>query len=263
MFETIDYRVEDGIATIRLNRPERRNAVNHAMHLELPLAWRTFDRDPAARVAILTGTGDHGFCTGADIADLPRPDEQEGHRAIRWTALQNRIWKPVICAVNGLTMGGGLHFVADADIVLAADHAAFCDSHVSVGLVSGLEPLSLRHRMPLEALLRLVLLGRGERLSAHRARELGLVGDVVPGDRLLPRARELAALVARNCPAALAASKKIIWQSLDRPHDAALDHAWQAIMAHNRSPDFAEGIAAFREGRPPRWLPPAPGGDDD
>jgi enoyl-CoA hydratase/carnithine racemase len=261
MFETVAYGVADGIATIRLNRPERLNAINQRMHQELPRVWQAFRQDPAARVAIVSGAGDRAFCSGADVADLPQLDfaDPAGRALVRWSSLQNQVWKPVICAVNGMVVGGGLHFVADADIVLAAEHATFCDSHVSVGLVAGLEPVSLLPRMPMQALLRMVLMGAGERLPADRACALGLVGEVVPADRLEARARALASVIAGNCPSALAASKRLLWQALEQPQPAALDGAWRAIAAHNQGPDFAEGIAAFRERRPPRWLPPDPG----
>jgi enoyl-CoA hydratase/carnithine racemase len=259
MFETVAYSVTDGIATVRLNRPERLNAINQQMHLELPQVWQAFRQDPEARVAVVTGAGDRAFCSGADVADLPQLDfaDPAGRAQVRWSPLQNRVWKPVICAVNGLVVGGGLHFVADADIVLAAEHATFCDSHVSVGLVAGLEPISLLPRLPMQALLRLVLMGAGERLGADRARDLGLVGEVLPGDRLEARARDLAAIIAGNCPSAVATSKRLLWEALEQPIPAALDAAWRAIAAHNQGPDFAEGIAAFRGRRQPRWLPPA------
>lgn len=254
MFETIDYRVEDGIALLRLNRPERLNAIDQRMHLELPQAWAHFRTDPSAIVAIVTGAGDKAFCTGADIANLPILDETRGAGdAIGWTSLQNRAWKPVICAVNGLTMGGGLHFVADSDIVLASHNAQFCDSHVSVGLVSGLEPISLSRRMPLEAVLRLALVGRDERMTAEQALRLGMVGEVVAPEELLPRAHAIARSIAKNSPSAMARTKKAIWRSLDLPLHRALDRAWQDILRHNREADFAEGCAAFAERRAPVW----------
>lgn len=255
MYETLAYSVEDGIATICLDRPDRHNAINQQMHLDLPQAWEAFNRDPEAVVAIVTGAGEKAFCTGADVADLPQLDRNNApsHDAIRWTGLQNRIWKPVICAVNGLTVGGGLHFIADADIVLASETASFCDTHVSVGLVAGLEPVSLARRMPLEAVLRLALLGRGERLSAERALALGMIGEIVSPDELRSRARELAATIAKNSPSAMARTKKAIWQSLELPLHAALDGAWQEILTHNEGPDFAEGVASFLERRTPQW----------
>ncbi|MEX6724693.1 enoyl-CoA hydratase/isomerase family protein [Parapedomonas caeni] len=254
MFDTIDYRLDAGIATIRLNRPDRHNAINHQMHLELPQVWQRFNEDPAAIVAIVTGAGERAFCSGADVADLPRP-EMDSADGLRWTAIQNKVWKPVICAVNGLTVGGGLHFVADADIVIAAEHASFSDSHVSVGLVAGLEPVSLARRMPLEAVLRMALMGREARLDAARAMALGMVGDVVPAGELLARAEAVARIIARNSPGAMARTKRAIWQSLELPLHAALDRAWAEIQANNAGPDFQEGIAAFRERRAPNWPP--------
>lgn len=265
MFETVAYAVENGIATICLDRPDRHNAINQQMHLELPRAWEAFNRDPDAVVAIVTGSGGKAFCTGADVADLPQLDRGNApsHDAIRWTGLQNRVWKPVICAVNGLTVGGGLHFIADADIVLASETASFCDTHVSVGLVAGLEPVSLARRMPLEAVLRLALLGRDERMSAERALALGMVGELVSQDALMERAREMAASIAKNSPSAMARTKRAIWQSLELPLGAALDGAWQEILTHNEGPDFAEGVAAFLEQRLPQWQPFDPEAFDD
>lgn len=256
IFETIDYGVENGIALLRLNRPERSNAIDQRMHLELPQAWACFRTDPSAIVAIVTGSGDKAFCTGADIGNLPVLDEtQTVGQAIGWTSLQNRVWKPVICAVNGLTMGGGLHFVADSDIVLASHNAQFCDSHVSAGLVSGLEPISLSRRIPLEAVLRLALVGRDERMTAEQALRIGMVGEVVAPEELLPRAYAIARSVAKNAPSAMARTKKAIWRSLDLPLHQALEQAWQDIVRHNREADFAEGCAAFLEKRAPVWQP--------
>lgn len=253
MFETLAYSVTDGVAMIRLDRAAQHNAVNSVMHNELPLAWQRFKRDPAAVVAILTGAGGKAFCSGADIADLPPLRSDDDRTEIRWTARQNDVWKPVICAVNGMAVGGGLHFVADSDIVIAADTATFFDTHVRVGLVAGLEPVALCRRMPMEAVLRLALTGGGERLDAQRARELGLVGEVVAADRLWQRALELAELVKRNSPAALARTKQAIWQAQDLHLETALDNAWALISAHNEGPDFTEGTRAFLEKRKPRW----------
>lgn len=253
MFKTIAYSVADGVAVIQLNRAEQHNAVNSVMHDELPLAWEHFKSDPAAIVAILIGAGDKAFCSGADIADLPRLGSDDVRTEIRWTARQNAVWKPVICAVNGMTVGGGLHFIADSDIVIAADTATFFDTHVRVGLVAGLEPVALCRRMPMEAVLRMALTGGGERLDAQRAFELGLVGEVVAADQLWQRAHQLADLIKRNSPAALVRTKQAIWQAQDLHLETALDNAWALISAHNEGPDFTEGARAFLEKRKPRW----------
>ena len=263
VFETLDYSVRDGVAELRLQRPERRNAVNHRMHVELPQAWSAIRCDPQVVVAIVTGAGSKAFCTGADLADLPRVEESDGHGAMAWTGLRNDVWKPVICAINGQVVGGGLHFVADADIVIASDEATFCDSHVSSGLVAGLEPVALARKIPLEAVLRLALIGRGYTMSAARACELGLVGEVVPASQLMERARELAALIAANSPSAMARTKRAIWRSLELPLSQSLDAAWDDIATHNRGPDFQEGIDAFLERRPPEWAAYDPEARDD
>lgn len=255
-YTTLDYVVEDGIATITIQRPEKGNAVNSRMSEELPHVWASFESDSSARVAIITGAGERAFCVGADLADRPKTDAEGGNaslQSIRWTSLQNDVSKPVICAVNGMAVGGGLHFVAESDMVIAADHATFFDTHVKVGLVSGLEPVVLARRMPLEAVMRLALTGGAERLSAQRACELGLVGEVVPGDQLLAAAVKLAQSVRDHSPAALARTKRAIWQSKELGLHDALHFAWHEILLHMGHPDMEEGARAFLERRTPQW----------
>ena len=255
-FETLRLEVANGIATLTLNRADRRNAVNKAMNRELPLAWAAVEADPAVRVAIVTGAGDRAFCTGADLTDLPVPEDPELARSIgsiAWTGRQNSCTKPVIAAVNGMTVGGGLHFIADADIVIAADHVQLIDTHVAVGLVAALEPVSLVRRMSLGAVMKLALTGGDERLSATEAHRLGLVDEVLPADQVMPRAQGLAASIARHSPTAVARSRAAIWNALEQPLSAALDEGWRLIMRQDGHPDVAEGVSAFLEKRLPRW----------
>ena len=264
-FETLQYDVEARVATLTLNRPERHNAFNVGMARELKRAWAAVARDPGVVCAIVTGAGERAFCTGMDVADVAdgsareeaaRMEREEGRPFYHFlTALQNRCWKPVITAVNGMVCGGGLHFIADSDLLLAAEHATFFDTHVKVGLVAGLEPVGLARRIPLEAVLRMALLGGSERMTAQQALALGLVGEVVPADRLLPRARELAAKIAEHSPTALARSKQVIWESLDAGLHEGLDRTWQRIREHVGHPDLEEGTVAFVEKRRPRWVP--------
>src|SRR5262245_29679946 len=263
-FETILYDVSEGVATITLNRPERHNAFNVAMAWELRDAWARIKADPAVVCAIVTGAGSRAFCTGMDLGDVrgggkpaaSAPTDEGGkpfHRFL--TAIQNRCWKPVITALNGMVVGGGLHFVADSDLVLAAEHATFLDTHVKVGLVAAFEPVGLARRIPLEAVLRMALLGGSERMDAATALRVGLVGEVLPAERLLPRARELAGHIAQHSPAALAATKRAIWEGLDVGLEEAIEHAGKILDAHNDHPDLAEGPRAFLEKRRPRWAP--------
>jgi E-phenylitaconyl-CoA hydratase len=261
-FETLLYDVEDGIATITLNRPEKHNSFNVAMAAELKTMWAGLQADPAVVCAIVTGAGERSFCTGMDVADVASGDAKGSGQVPReeapWnslTAIQNKCWKPVITAVNGMVVGGGLHFIADSDLILCAEHATFFDTHVKVGLIAGLEPVGLARRIPLEAVLRMALLGGSERMTSAQALELGLVGEVVPADQLMPRARELASKIAQHSPTALARTKQTIWESLDRGLDDGLANTWDAIIEHTKHPDLQEGAVAFIEKRKPRWEP--------
>lgn len=261
-YTTLRLDISDGIALLTLAREERRNAVNSVMNEELPRAWRQIEQDPAVRVIIVTGAGSKAFCTGADLADLPKttdPERAGKLSSIAWTGMQNGVTKPVIAAINGLTVGGGLHFPAEADIVLAADHAQFVDSHVAVGLVAALEPIALARRMPLGAVMKLALTGGDERLSAAEAHRLGLVDEILPADQLMPRAMALAASIARHSPTAVARTKAAIWKSKELPLSEAMEEGWRLIMKQDSHPDIAEGVAAFIEKRSPKWQDRDPG----
>lgn len=259
-YETIRVEREERVAVLTLDRPERHNAFNLAMARELERAWRELDRDPDVVCVVVTGAGERAFCTGMDVADVASGEAADTadlpRRDAPWsklTAVQNRVWKPVVTAVNGMCCGGGLHFVADSDLVLAAEHASFFDTHVKVGLVAGLEPVGLARRIPLEQVLRMAFLGGAERMGAAQAMAWGLVGEVLPGEQLIPRAKELAAKIAQHSPTALARTKRAVWESLDRGLEDGLDHAWATVQEHNAHPDLAEGSRAFVEKRAPRW----------
>src|SRR5262245_51183474 len=261
-FTTLVYEVSEGVATLTLNRPERHNAFNTAMARELHEAWTQIKADPAVVCVIVTGAGEKAFCTGFDVTEVAAGDtageedvRYEDSPLIKLTAIHNRCWKPVITAVNGMVNGGGLHFIADSDLIVAAEHATFFDTHVKIGLLSALEPVGLARRIPLEAVLRMSLLGGSERMTAAQAKEIGLVGEVVPAAQLLPRARELAAKIAQHSPSALARTKRVIWESLDRGLHDGLRNAWDGISAHSKGPDGREGATAFVEKRKPRWAP--------
>ena len=251
---------DDGVTLVTINRPERLNAINGRMMDEFSAFWDQFDADPSRRVAVVTGAGDRAFCVGADVKEIAElgeiPDNQRDpdvHKASRLTPLQAAISKPSICAVNGVCAGGGLHFIADCDITIASENATFIDPHVSVGQVSALEPIVLARRAPLGAVLRLVLAGKGETMSAARAYEAGMITEVVPPDRLLPAALDLARAIAANSPAAVRASRQAVWDSLERPLADARQHGWDLLRAHWDHPDFTEGPRAFGEKRTPEW----------
>ena len=252
------------------NRPESLNAHNIPMLQEVPKAWTELDEDDAVRVIVITGLG-RGFSVGADVKEIAatgggmgermkkmdEPGEHDGKPARRGLGPRAAgVWKPVISAVNGVCAGGGLHFVCDADIVLAASTAFFVDTHVTVGQVAALEPIGLVGRMPFGAIMRMALVGSYERISAQRAYELGMVDQVVEPDRLQDEAQALAEKIARNSPAAMRATKQALWGALE----AGLTDACRNGAAHLVSmwghPDQEEGPRAFAEKRDPVWEPP-------
>ncbi len=258
----VRYQKRDGVAFITLDRPERGNSLTPAMHGVFRAIWSDVRDDPALRVAIVSASGERHFCTGFDVseADAADADAVFDNRplaeAVHWSPHQNQVWKPVICAVNGLCVGGGLHFVVDADIVLASENAQFMDTHVNVGMVGALENVGLTKRLPLGAALRMTLMGRHYRMPARRAYELGLVDELVarPAD-LLPLAEEMARAMLGNSPQAMALSKQAVWGALEHGYRDALERAWALLRLHWSHPDFVEGPRAFAEKREPRWNP--------
>jgi enoyl-CoA hydratase/carnithine racemase len=262
-FSTITLERGGGVATLILNRPDRLNAINGRMSRELEAAWQQIERDPEVGVVVVSGAGDRALSTGFDVADVAAGTAEVGGEAdrgklssLKLTGLQNRCTKPVITAVNGMVCGGGLHFVADSDLVVAADHATFFDTHVNVGLVAGLEPIGLARRIPLEPVLKLALAGKAERMDARRALQIGLVGEVVPKAELMSHARHLAERILEASPAAIARTKRAIWESLNVGLDQALELGWSIIEEHVGHPDVVEGARAFAEKRKARWLAP-------
>jgi len=255
-------RRDDGIAILTLDRPERGNALAPHMQPIVRAIWEQVRDDPAIRVAVVTAAGEKHFCTGFDVAEAEGDEAQDVFvnrplaESVHWSPHQNRVWKPVVCAVQGLCVGGGLHFVVDADIVVASRNANFMDSHVNVGMVGALENVGLAKRLPLGTALRMTLQGRAFRLPAERAHQLGLVDELVetPADAL-PAALEIARSMLANSPQAMALSKQAIWGSLEQGYGAALEQAWSLLRLHWGHPDFREGPRAFGEKRDPHWNP--------
>jgi len=259
---TVHYATAERVATITLDNPGALNAFDHGMCVELKRIWADVEANPDVACAILTGAGAKAFCTGWDVTSLATGESPKLVSGDRWsapyghiTALQNRCWKPVITAVNGVCNGGGFHFIADSEIVIAAEGATFLDTHVAVGLPSALEPAGLARRIPLERVFRLALLGKYARMTAREALEIGLVGEVVPAAELMAKAREAALVMAQYSPTALARTKRAIWESLDRGLNDGLDAAHLQVERHLEHPDPVEGSKAFLEKRAPNWAP--------
>ncbi len=256
------YEQRGGIARITLDRPDRGNALTPAMHGLFHALWTDVREDPDVRVALVAARGERHFCTGFDVAEAEADDADEVFsdgplaESVLWSPYQNKVWKPVICVVNGLCVGGGHHLVVDADIVIASRNAAFMDSHVNVGMVGAIENIGLARRLPLGSVLRMTLLGRHYRMSAERAHQLGLVDELADSpEAALALAETLAEQMRGNSPEAMARSKQAIWGALEYGYTEAMERGWALLQAHWEHPDFREGPRAFAEGREPNWNP--------
>jgi enoyl-CoA hydratase/carnithine racemase len=251
----------DGVALVRLNRPTALNALSGELMDRLTELWARLAGRPELRCVVLTGVG-RGFCSGADAGFLSAERRPRGaglSEEISFVPGRN-LDVPVVVAVNGVCAGGGLHFVSDADVVIATRSATFVDPHVSVGQVSGIEPPSLALRLPLGVIARMAALGASERLGAQRAYELGLVTELVDDSEghvaLVERAVRIATDIAAASPAAMRATRRSWRRLADAMLEPAMRDGWEDVQRHWPHPDAAEGPAAFAEKRPARWAPP-------
>lgn len=253
---------DGALLIVTLNRPDRLNALSRALQLELAEFWPKVRADSGVRCVIITGAG-RAFSAGADIADLTtgtRPRSDIGLNALNFCP-GRCLDVPVIVAINGLCVGGALNFLADADIAIASEHAWFTDPHVSQGQVSGPEMLQLAAKTSFFAVTQLALPGSALRVAAGQALAAGLVAEVVPGDRLLERAKEIGNAIAAQSPTAVRATLRILRRRVREPVAAELDAAWAAVVGQWGHPDAREGPAAFAERRPPRWADPLAGAE--
>jgi E-phenylitaconyl-CoA hydratase len=252
------FEKKDHVAVITLNRPDRGNAMTASMQSTLAAAWTEVRDDPRIRCAIVTGTGDKHFCTGADVQNVASRGKVSGgygslRQEVHVSSRQNEVWKPAICAVNGVVAGVGLHLVVDSDIVVAADSAVFMDTHVNIGMVGAIENIGLAKRLPLGTALRMTLQGRNFRLSADRAYQLGLVEEVVPLPDLMELAWSIADDICANSPNAVSLSQRAVWSAVEMPYSQAIEYGYALLKTQWGHPDFKEGPLAYVERREPRW----------
>ena len=246
------------VLVVTINRPERMNSLSQEVYDGLLETWTSLQGDRSVRAIVITGAGERAFCTGMDLKAFaerggPRPIKNDVHEELRVTPMHCDVWLPTIVAVNGVCTGAGLHFVADADVVVASSAASFLDTHVSVGQVTAIEPITLLPRIGLGNALRFAVLGRHGRIDAEEALRISLVDEVVEPTALLERAMECAEQAASGSPAAIEASKRAIVAALDRPMREAMQHGWDLLLAHRDHPDSKEGPIAFAEKRDPEW----------
>jgi enoyl-CoA hydratase/carnithine racemase len=267
-FECLTVERHGKVGWLINNRPKQLNAMNAQMRDEFALAWTELDQDPEVRVIVHTGEG-RAFQTGVDVTELAgdgvgmeRYREGLEDMDLHFTAWHQKVEKPVITAVNGICAGGGFHWVADADIVIAASDATFFDPHVSIGQVVAIEAVGLIRKMPVEAVMRMALVGRYERIDAQRAYELGMISQIVdPPEQLREAAQELAEKIAKNSPAAMAATKRALWGALELGLTDACKAGAKELVGLWGHPDQEEGPLAFAEKREARWVEPGASAD--
>jgi enoyl-CoA hydratase/carnithine racemase len=251
--EFIRYEKQDHVATITIDRPAVMNALHPPANDELDRIFDDFAADPDARVAILTGAGDRAFSTGNDLKwtvthGMPRfPRTGFGGITSRFD-----LWKPVIAAVNGFALGGGLEMILACDVAVAAEHAEFGLPEPRVGLMAAAGGVHrLPRQIPLKVAMGMLLSGR--RIGATEAERRGLVNEVVPAAELMPAARRWAAVMAECSPLSLQATKQAALQGRGRPLAEALSEVYPAVSRLFASEDAAEGPRAFAEKRRPVW----------
>lgn len=246
------------VLLITLNRPEARNAVNSALSTAVGRALADADTDPEIRCVVVTGAGDKSFSAGADLKAISRGEDihAEGHPEWGFGGITRHVLSvPVIAAINGTALGGGLEIAMSSDLVVAADSAALGLPEVKRGLIAGAGgAFRLAGLVPQRVAMEMIL--TGEPVSAQRAHDLGLVNRVVPAAELLDAALALAEQIAVNAPLAVQASKRVALGIRDgqRVDEEVLwehsDREFGAIMV---SDDAREGTTAFTEKREPRW----------
>ncbi|MWB77346.1 enoyl-CoA hydratase/isomerase family protein [Pseudooceanicola sp. 216_PA32_1] len=254
---SIDWTLSpEGIATITINRPEAMNALDADHYKALSAAWIEVRDNKAVRVAVVTGAGDKSFCAGADLKSVVTV---QADWADNWLTqrdqLLNRgleVWKPVIAAVNGYCLGGGVTMLYGTDIRVASETATFGLSEVKRGIIAA-NGGTQRTLKQLPYCLGMEFLLTGDRIDAATARDWGLINKVVPPDQLMDAALDYADRIAANGPLAVQASKELAVRSFDMDLTTGLRMEAMVSRALRETEDAKEGPKAFREKRKPEF----------
>ena len=255
--EILLYEVTDSVARLTLNRPKAMNSMNLAILAVLDRRLTDIAVDPDVRVLVLTGAG-AAFCAGADLKEVlagktlgpGEPDFLD--KANRVFGRLRNFPKPVIAALNGVTMAGGLELAMCADLVVAAESATIADAHANFGVYPGAGGAAVLPRLiPLNMAMYLLLTGKS--LSSTQMQACGFVCEVHPDDGFADSVQQLAKHIARKSPIALRRMKEVARASADKTRDEALLHEQVMLRQHMRTFDFQEGLQAFAEKRAPQF----------
>ncbi len=254
-YQTIIFEKRDQIGYLTFNRPGVLNAINETLMAEMKPVLAEIDRDREIRVVIITGAG-KAFMAGADIADLAKLSPIEihdwNHRLIEnWSAVE-KLKPPVIAAINGYALGGGLELALACDIRVASEKAKLGLPEVKLGIIPGTGgPQRLSRLVGRGLTLEMIL--TGEPITAVEAHRIGLVNRVVPDGEVLKAAEEIAHKIAANSPIGVALAKDAVWQTDGLPLDAAIEYGHRNVVIAAASEDAREGLAAFMQKRTPHW----------
>ena len=251
--EFVTYEIRDRIAFVTINRPEAMNALHPPANDELDRVWNAFAADPEVRVAVLTGAGQKAFSAGNDL----KWTAQHGLPSVPrsgFAGLTARydLWKPIVAAVNGVALGGGLEIALACDVVVAAEHATLGLPEPKVGLMAAAGGVHRLPRMiPLKVAMGMMLTGR--HLTAAEALRVGLVNEVVPAGELMATAERWAREIAACSPLSVQATKQAALQGLHLPVEDAMRATAPVVAKLFASEDATEGPLAFAQKRAPRW----------
>jgi E-phenylitaconyl-CoA hydratase len=251
----LHYEVREGVAIVTLNRPEAMNSIDPETRAELRDAWQRVAQDDAVRCVVLTGAGEKAFCTGSDLKKTMPPKESPAQLTFG-QAQSNHLLagmefdKPIICAVNGYAMGGGMELALACDIRIASENAQFALSEVRIGSIPGAGGTQNLPRLIGRSDAMLMLL-TGDRVDAQEALRTGLVSKVVPTAQLLETALAIANRIAQNAPLSVRAVKRLVRDggSLPLPQAMAMESFVFGMLRDTE--DRIEGRRAFQEKRPP------------
>lgn len=241
----------EGIAVITLNRPDQRNALGKAVREGLFAAWERFERDPALRVAILTGAGEKAFCAGGDLKEMVERGLQVPPRDMFPVPGDSiELTKPTIAAVNGVAFAGGWMIAQACDLCVASTNASFAITEVKVGRSSPWAA-PLIHMIPQRIMMEIILTGKP--ITAQRAYEIGLVNRLAEPADLMQAALDLAAEILEGAPLSVQAGMATVKLATEMGRAAALQAARHSSEVAYRSDDAQEGPRAFAERRRPNW----------
>jgi len=254
-YETILLERKGAVAVLRINRPDKLNAMNTRVKEEIAAALGDLERDNSAHVAVITGVGDKAFVAGADINEFAGKTPMDQWQASGHASLYNavdRFPKPIIAMINGYCLGGGCELAMACDIRVASEKAQFGQPEINIGIIPG---GGGSQRLP-----RLVGLGKaleliltGDRIPAAEAFRIGLVDAIVPHEELETRTMQLAEKIASKSPVAVRLAKAAVKASANLPLDQGLRHEQSLFSVVFSTEDKEEGVRAFQEKRPAQW----------